>query len=109
MAGSLAARCLELTQGMWSITALRADNTEFPVVLAISPVRWADTWIFNAFLHVIPDRQEMEVAESAAPPASDAPIALDALTSHDSANDPLVEDAIAWARSSAPRTPHPAR
>src|SRR5207244_13465997 len=26
------------------ITALRADGGEFPVVLAISPVRWADTW-----------------------------------------------------------------
>jgi PAS domain S-box-containing protein len=57
------------------ITALRADNSEFPVVLAISPVRWADTWIFNAFLHEIRDREVMDAAESAAPPVSEAPIA----------------------------------
>ena len=57
------------------ITALRADNSEFPVVLAISPVRWADTWIFNAFLHAIPDPKEMEAVDSAAPQVSDRPIA----------------------------------
>lgn len=57
------------------ITALRADNSEFPVVLAISPVRWADTWIFSAFLHEIPDRKEMDAAESAAPPVSEGPMA----------------------------------
>lgn len=54
------------------ITALRADGGEFPVGLAISPVRWADTWIFNAFLHEITDRKETDglTAESAAAPSS---------------------------------------
>src|SRR5207244_7654546 len=56
------------------ITALRADSSEFPVVLAISPVRWADTWIFNAFLHEITDRKEMDAAEEVIP-VSDRPVA----------------------------------
>jgi PAS domain S-box-containing protein len=56
------------------ITALRGDSSEFPVVLAISPVRWADTWIFNAFLHEIPDPKEMEAVESAVPQVSDGSI-----------------------------------
>ena len=56
------------------ITALRADGTEFPVGLTISPVRWADTWIFNAFLHDITDRKEKDTlaatsAAAATPPA----------------------------------------
>jgi PAS domain S-box-containing protein len=42
------------------ITALRADGTEFPVELAISPIQWADTWIFNAFLHEITDRNVVD-------------------------------------------------
>jgi PAS domain S-box-containing protein len=46
------------------ISALREDGNEFPVVLAISPVRWADTWIFNAFLHEVTDLKEMDVEES---------------------------------------------
>jgi PAS domain S-box-containing protein len=54
------------------ITALRADGSEFPVELKISPVRWADTWIFNAFLHDIADRKERDAltvtkAEAAGP------------------------------------------
>ena len=57
------------------IDALRADSSEFRVVLAISPVRWADTWIFNAFLHEITDPKEMEAVESAVPQVSDRPIA----------------------------------
>jgi len=57
------------------IAALRADSSEFRVVLAISPVRWADTWIFNAFLHEIPDLKELDAAESAVPPVSKEPIA----------------------------------
>ena len=57
------------------ITALRADSSEFCVVLAISPVRWADTWIFNAFLHEIPDPKEMDAAGIATPPVSEKPIA----------------------------------
>jgi PAS domain S-box-containing protein len=56
------------------ITALRADNSEFRVVLTISPVRWADTWIFNAFLHEIPDPKEMDAAGSAAQPVPERPI-----------------------------------
>jgi PAS domain S-box-containing protein len=56
------------------ITALRGDSSEFRMVLAISPVRWADTWIFNAFLHEIPDPKEMDAAEIAAPPVSEGPI-----------------------------------
>jgi PAS domain S-box-containing protein len=55
------------------ITALRADGSEFPVELAISPVRWADTWIFNAFLHEITDRKAKEAptatSAAVAPPA----------------------------------------
>jgi PAS domain S-box-containing protein len=56
------------------ITALRADGTEFPVELTISPVRWADTWIFNAFLHDITDHKEKVSstatgAAAATPPA----------------------------------------
>jgi PAS domain S-box-containing protein len=57
------------------IDALRADSSEFRVVLAISPVHWADTWIFNAFLHEITDPKEMEAVESAVPQVSDRPIA----------------------------------
>jgi PAS domain S-box-containing protein len=57
------------------VTALRGDSSEFRVVLAISPVRWADTWIFNAFLHEIPDPKEMDAAEIPAPPVSERPIA----------------------------------
>src|SRR4030095_6334236 len=57
------------------ITALRADNSELPVVLAITPVRWADTWIFNAFLHEIPDRQEMDAAQSAVLPVPESAVA----------------------------------
>jgi len=56
------------------LTALRADGSEFPVALTISPVRWADTWIFNAFLHDIADRKEKDAsiatgAAAAPPPA----------------------------------------
>ncbi len=56
------------------ITALRADGSEFPVKLIISPVRWADTWIFNAFLHEITDRKGKDAATAtsaavAPPPA----------------------------------------
>jgi PAS domain S-box-containing protein len=53
------------------ITALRADGSEFPVGLTISPVRWADTWIFNAFLHEIADRKGKDTSTAtgaAAPP-----------------------------------------
>jgi PAS domain S-box-containing protein len=55
------------------INALRADGSEFPVKLIISPVRWADTWIFNAFLHEITERKEKDAltaasAAAAAPP-----------------------------------------
>jgi PAS domain S-box-containing protein len=57
------------------IDALRGDSSEFRVVLAISPIRWADTWIFNAFLHEITDPKEIEAVESAAPPVSEGPIA----------------------------------
>ena len=49
------------------ITAIRADGSEFPVGLTISPVPWADTWIFNAFIHDLADRKEMDA--SAAPGA----------------------------------------
>jgi PAS domain S-box-containing protein len=57
------------------ITALRADGSEFPVGLTISPVRWADTWIFNAFLHDITDRKEKDAltATGAAAPTPPAP------------------------------------
>jgi len=56
------------------ITALHADGSEFPVGLTISPVRWADTWIFNAFLHDITDRKQKDAlvatgAAAATPPA----------------------------------------
>jgi PAS domain S-box-containing protein len=48
------------------ITALRADGSEFPVEMAISPVRWADTWIFNAFVHDISDRKVTDAADATA-------------------------------------------
>jgi len=56
------------------ITALRADGSEFPVGLTISPVRRADTWIFNVFLHDITDRKEKDAltatgAAATTPPA----------------------------------------
>jgi PAS domain S-box-containing protein len=58
------------------ITALRADGTEFPVELAISPIHWADSWIFNAFLHEITDHRIVDaINATVAPPSgpSDTP------------------------------------
>jgi PAS domain S-box-containing protein len=57
------------------IIAVRADGSEFPVGLTISPVRWADTWIFSAFLHDIADRKEKlaSTATGAAAPPAPAP------------------------------------
>lgn len=44
------------------LTALRRDGHEFPVELTISPVRWGETYIFNAFVHDITDRKKAEEA-----------------------------------------------
>jgi PAS domain S-box-containing protein len=50
------------------ITALRADGSEFPVELAISPVRWADTWVFNAFVHDISDWKTTDATQAIGEP-----------------------------------------
>ena len=58
------------------ITALRADGSEFPVGLTISPVRRADTWNFNVFLHDITDRKEQDALTATgavAPPTPPVP------------------------------------
>jgi PAS domain S-box-containing protein len=42
------------------LTALRRDGTEFPVELAITPMRLGDTTVFSAFLRDITDRKRAE-------------------------------------------------
>jgi PAS domain S-box-containing protein len=56
------------------ITALRADGSEFPVGLTISPVRWADTWVFNAFLHDITDRKDKDASTATGAAAVTPPV-----------------------------------
>ncbi|WP_449064985.1 PAS domain S-box protein [Planomonospora algeriensis] len=46
----------------FEITAQRPDGTEFPIELAIWPIRDKDQWLFNAFLHDITDRRRAEEA-----------------------------------------------
>ncbi|GGL46728.1 ATP-binding protein [Planomonospora parontospora] len=50
----------------FEITAQRPDGTEFPIELAIWPIRDRDQWLFNAFLHDITDRRRAEEALRAA-------------------------------------------
>ncbi|GAT71094.1 PAS domain-containing two-component system sensor histidine kinase/response regulator [Planomonospora sphaerica] len=50
----------------FEITAQRPDGTEFPIELAIWPIRDQDQWLFNAFLHDITDRRRAEEALRAA-------------------------------------------
>jgi PAS domain S-box-containing protein len=42
------------------ITALRADGTEFPVELAITPFRSGGSWLFTAYVRDIVERKEAE-------------------------------------------------
>ncbi|MBI2503031.1 MAG: PAS domain S-box protein [Candidatus Latescibacteria bacterium] len=44
------------------INALHRDGHEFPVELAITPLRWGDSYIFSAFLHDITERKRREEA-----------------------------------------------
>jgi PAS domain S-box-containing protein len=41
-------------------TALHRDGHEFPVELTIAPVRLGERWHFNAFLHDISERRQLE-------------------------------------------------
>jgi PAS domain S-box-containing protein len=43
------------------ISALRRDGKEFPIALAVWPVRTGQTYIFNAFIHDISARKQMEM------------------------------------------------
>jgi PAS domain S-box-containing protein len=42
------------------ITALRRDGTEFPVELAITPLKSGDTWTFSSFIRDISARRQAE-------------------------------------------------
>jgi PAS domain S-box-containing protein len=50
----------------FEIAAQRPDGTEFPIELAIWPIRDKEKWLFNAFLHDITDRRRAEEALRAA-------------------------------------------
>ncbi len=47
------------------ISAIDRGGREFPVELTISPVRWGDTWVFNAFIHDITERKEKDALAAA--------------------------------------------
>ncbi len=55
------------------ITAVRADGSEFPVGLTMSPVPWGDSWIFNAFLHDLAERGKADIAAPPPPAPSIVP------------------------------------
>ena len=42
------------------MSALRADGTEFPVELAVTPFKADDSWIFTAHIRDITERKEAE-------------------------------------------------
>ena len=44
------------------LTALRSDGQEFPVELAVTPIRLGDSWTFSAFLRDITERKGAEDA-----------------------------------------------
>ena len=44
------------------LIALRRDGQEFPVELAVAPIRLGDTWIFSAFVRDITERRAAEDA-----------------------------------------------
>jgi PAS domain S-box-containing protein len=44
----------------FEITALHRDGHEFPIELAIWPLRWKDGYLFHALLHDITDRKRAE-------------------------------------------------
>ncbi len=44
------------------ITALRRDGREFPVELAVTPLKLGDTWTFSSFIRDISDRKQAEEA-----------------------------------------------
>src|SRR5947207_1044572 len=44
------------------LTALRRNGTEFPIELAITPMRVAGATVFSAFLHDISERKRAEQA-----------------------------------------------
>jgi two-component system sensor kinase FixL len=43
------------------VTALHRDGHEFPVELAIAPLRVGETWVFNAFVYDITERKRAEM------------------------------------------------
>jgi PAS domain S-box-containing protein len=44
------------------ITALHRDGHEFPAELAITPMRWGETYLFSAFIHDISERKRVAEA-----------------------------------------------
>src|SRR5260370_32888967 len=44
------------------ITALRRDGWEFPVELAVTPLKFGDSWTFSSFIRDISDRKQAEEA-----------------------------------------------
>jgi PAS domain S-box-containing protein len=42
------------------LTAIRKNGREFPVELAVTPIRLADAWSFSAFLRDITERKQLE-------------------------------------------------
>jgi PAS domain S-box-containing protein len=54
------------------ITALHSDGHEFPVELAITPVKFGASWTFSAFLRDITERKRSEAAMQQAKEAAEA-------------------------------------
>jgi signal transduction histidine kinase len=54
------------------ITALHSDGHEFPIELAITPMKFGASWTFSAFLRDITERKQTEAAMRQAKEAAEA-------------------------------------